>query len=91
MISSHGLLYALYSDNKTSLFQSLTGGIAVDQPIKRPDSSVAIQALVEAKARHDAAQSFNDKQTVPAEVGGRGGQDPARFGDWEVRGIAYDF
>ncbi|MDZ7822901.1 MAG: DUF1674 domain-containing protein [Ahrensia sp.] len=25
------------------------------------------------------------------EVGGRGGEDPARFGDWEVKGIAIDF
>ena len=25
------------------------------------------------------------------ELGGRGGLDPARYGDWETRGIASDF
>ena len=28
---------------------------------------------------------------VPAEVGGRGGPDPVRYGDWERRGVAVDF
>lgn len=27
----------------------------------------------------------------PKEIDGRGGLDPARFGDWEVKGIASDF
>lgn len=26
-----------------------------------------------------------------AEVGGRGGLDPTRYGDWEIKGIAVDF
>jgi len=25
------------------------------------------------------------------EIGGRGGLDPARYGDWEVNGRCYDF
>jgi len=28
---------------------------------------------------------------VPTEVGGRGGPDPVRYGDWERRGVAVDF
>jgi hypothetical protein len=27
----------------------------------------------------------------PVELNGRGGPDPARYGDWEVKGIASDF
>ncbi len=27
----------------------------------------------------------------PPEVGGRGGPDPVRYGDWEKGGIAVDF
>ncbi|MGB5087501.1 MAG: DUF1674 domain-containing protein, partial [Methylocystis silviterrae] len=27
----------------------------------------------------------------PQELGGRDGPDPARYGDWEVKGIASDF
>jgi hypothetical protein len=28
---------------------------------------------------------------MPPEIGGRGGADPARFGDWEIKGRAIDF
>lgn len=45
------------------------------------------RALAEAEARRAA-----EAKTAPAkEVGGRGGLDPARFGDWEIKGIACDF
>ncbi len=46
----------------------------------------AERALAEARARREA-------ETVPPprEIGGRGGPDPARYGDWEVKGIACDF
>jgi len=47
----------------------------------------AIRALEEAEARRRAA-----KPLEPApEIGGRGGADPARFGDWEIKGRAIDF
>lgn len=48
----------------------------------------AQRALAEAAARRrEAAQ-----RPAPApEIGGRGGPDPARYGDWEVKGIASDF
>ena len=50
-------------------------------------SETAKKALAEAEARRLAAK--HDAQ--PREIGGRGGEDPVRFGDWEVRGIACDF
>lgn len=28
---------------------------------------------------------------LPPEVGGRGGPDPVRYGDWEIKGKAVDF
>jgi hypothetical protein len=46
----------------------------------------ARRALAEAEARRVEA-----KPTQPAELNGRGGLDPARYGDWEVKGIASDF
>jgi len=50
-------------------------------------AAAAQRALAEAEARR-AEQA----KIVPAkEVGGRGGLDPARFGDWEIKGIACDF
>jgi hypothetical protein len=41
---------------------------------------------VEAQARRVEA-----KPIPPAELNGRGGLDPARYGDWEVKGLASDF
>ena len=47
----------------------------------------ARRALAEAEARRKAAKP----EAQPAEVGGRGGADPARYGDWEINGRAIDF
>ncbi|WP_330083139.1 DUF1674 domain-containing protein [Methylocystis iwaonis] len=50
--------------------------------------SAAQRALAEAQARRNAAAA---DATAPKERGGRGGLDPARYGDWEVKGVASDF
>jgi hypothetical protein len=55
---------------------------------KKPLSPAAQRALAEAEARRRAAAGAPGP---PAEVKGRGGLDPARYGDWEVKGIASDF
>jgi hypothetical protein len=49
----------------------------------------ARRALAEAQERRRRPP----EQPAPAarELGGRGGLDPARYGDWETRGIASDF
>jgi len=54
-------------------------------------SPVAQQALREAQERRakidaKAAEIARDK-----EKNGRGGLEPVRYGDWEVKGIASDF
>jgi hypothetical protein len=49
----------------------------------------AARALAEAEERRRCAAEAKAQQA--AEVGGRGGLDPARYGDWEVKGIASDF
>ncbi|WP_419907032.1 DUF1674 domain-containing protein [Hoeflea sp.] len=48
----------------------------------------AQRALREAEARRKAR---GDGEPQPREIGGRGGEDPARFGDWEIDGRAIDF
>jgi hypothetical protein len=53
----------------------------------KPLTPAATRALAEAEARRKAERPAE----MPAEVGGRGGADPARFGDWEVNGRAIDF
>ena len=47
----------------------------------------AKRALAEAEARRQQAKAKDS----PKELGGRKGPDPARYGDWEKKGIAVDF
>ena len=49
--------------------------------------AAAKRALKEAKERHAKA----DLVKRPAELGGRKGPEPVRYGDWERKGIAVDF
>lgn len=49
----------------------------------------ARRALAEAQARR--AEAIAREAEAPREIGGRGGNDPVRYGDWEIKGIACDF
>jgi len=62
-----------------------------DEDIKdeRALSDAARRALAEARARRaaiDAKGAF-----APREHGGRGGLEPGRYGDWEIKGLTSDF
>jgi len=61
-------------------------GEKADERRRRALPPAAQRALAEAEARRAEA-----KPAPPREVNGRGGLDPARYGDWEVKGIASDF
>ena len=54
---------------------------------KKPLSDAARRALAEAEARRQASKPVK----LPAEVDGRDGPEPTRFGDWEKDGIISDF
>ena len=54
---------------------------------KKPMSPAAERALAEAAAR----RAERDLASAADERRGRGGLDPVRYGDWEVKGIASDF
>jgi hypothetical protein len=47
----------------------------------------AQRALLEAEERRRAAAAL----ALPKELQGRGGPEPVRYGDWEIKGIACDF
>lgn len=49
-------------------------------------SPAAERALAEAAERRRVAA-----EARPREIGGRGGEEPVRYGDWEVKGLASDF
>jgi hypothetical protein len=67
--------------------QAMTSSKAEANP--RPLSEAAKRALAEAEARRE--QYRKREAALPKEVGGRGGLEPGRYGDWEVKGIASDF
>ena len=47
----------------------------------------AKRALAEAEERRRKAKELE----LPKELGGREGPEPVRYGDWEKKGIAFDF
>jgi hypothetical protein len=49
----------------------------------------ARRALAEAEARRRDYREAEAK--LPKEFGGRGGKEPGRYGDWEVKGLTTDF
>jgi hypothetical protein len=49
----------------------------------------ASRALAEAEARR--VKYLEKEAAVPKEIGGRGGKEPGRYGDWEVKGLTSDF
>jgi hypothetical protein len=49
----------------------------------------AQRALDEAAARREEYRKR--EAALPKEVGGRGGNEPGRYGDWEVKGLTSDF
>ncbi len=55
----------------------------------KPISPAAKRALEEAKARRKAIDA--KAAQAPKEAGGRGGLEPARYGDWEIKGLTSDF
>lgn len=60
------------------------------QPVPRPPLSPPAQrALAEAEARRRALDEAMSSR--PGEKGGRGGLDPIRYGDWEIKGLTADF
>jgi hypothetical protein len=60
-----------------------------DKPEAKPMRPAAQRALAEAEARRKAMDAEMAKR--PAETGGRGGLDPIRYGDWEIKGLTSDF
>ncbi|HLP70588.1 MAG TPA: DUF1674 domain-containing protein [Rhizobium sp.] len=60
---------------------------ALEHSAKKELSAAALRARQEAEERR-----HRETAVEPAkEIGGRGGPDPARFGDWEIKGRAIDF
>lgn len=61
-----------------------------DEP-RRPLSPAAERALAEAAERRAAIDARAAKIAERRETLGRGGLEPVRYEDWEVKGLASDF
>jgi hypothetical protein len=60
--------------------------LEADKSVTRHLPAAAQRALKEAEARRTQPEP-----ETPRELNGRGGLDPARYGDWEVKGLSSDF
>jgi hypothetical protein len=58
-------------------------------PAPKALTPAARRALAEAEARRKQIDA--EMAARPKESGGRGGLDPNRYGDWEIKGITADF
>lgn len=65
------------------------GAMTSPDKTANPLSEAARRALAEAEARRKAIDA--EMAARPKEKGGRGGLDPARYGDWEIKGLTSDF
>jgi len=61
--------------------------VEAEEERRRRLPPAAQRALAEAEERRAQRQ----KKAEAKELGGRGGLDPARYGDWEIKGRAIDF
>lgn len=62
----------------------------VEEP-RKPLTPAAERALAEAAERRAKADRDDAEAERPKEIDGRGGKDPVRYGDWEVKGLTSDF
>lgn len=61
------------------------------EPAARELTPAAQRALAEAQARRAALDAKAAALGRDKEIAGRGGLEPVRYDDWEVKGIASDF
>lgn len=65
--------------------------MAQTSPSAKDLSPAAQRALAEAQERRALYLAQQQKLAEQHEKNGRGGQDPVRYGDWEIKGLTADF
>ncbi len=58
---------------------------------RKPLSAAARRALAEAEERRAALAAREAELASQPEHRGRGGLDPVRYNDWEIKGLTSDF
>ena len=82
-------VYAFNNETGRRTMEAATQTPAERGDGKRALPPAAVRALAEAEARR--AEYRRREAALPREIGGRGGNEPIRYGDWEVKGLAADF
>ncbi len=62
---------------------------ATEEAPRKPLTPEAQRALAEAQERREKAEAA--RLAAAKEINGRGGLDPVRYGDWEIKGLTSDF
>jgi hypothetical protein len=62
-----------------------------EPPEAKPLSPAAERALAEAAERRAELDAKARDLAAGKEINGRGGLEPERYNDWEIKGIACDF
>ncbi len=62
-----------------------------EAPSRKILSPAAERALAEAEARRAGIDARAEEIRREREINGRGGLEPVRYDDWEVKGLAVDF
>ncbi|SMF78280.1 Protein of unknown function [Tistlia consotensis] len=60
-------------------------------PVRKPAQPVSPPATVAASQAPAAGKAGASAPARPKELGGPEGPEPTRYGDWERKGICYDF
>lgn len=68
--------------------QNPSGKPPIEEAVKEI-TPAAQRALAEAEARR--IEYVKKEAALPKEIGGRGGREPGRYGDWEIKGLTSDF
>lgn len=82
MVGTLGAFFNFFAEIR---MQNDNDNLAIEP--RKPLSAAAKRALAEAEERRKVQKPVE----LPEELGGRGGAEPSRFGDWEINGRAIDF
>jgi hypothetical protein len=62
-----------------------------DKPSEKDRRRKAAAERAKAEAQARRTQTDQKAKDAPKEIDGRGGLDPVRYDDWEIKGLTSDF
>ncbi|MGL4637194.1 MAG: DUF1674 domain-containing protein [Beijerinckiaceae bacterium] len=78
----------MIAEDKTGVSGATVVEVSATERVLSP---AAQRALAEAAARRAAQEEREAVLNSTGEINGRGGKDPVRYNDWEIKGLTSDF